>query len=294
MDPQHEVGILIYEVGNCFPILRSEFFKTALSTAVGNNSKTMDVDEFSFEVLSTAVDFMYGIEIPEGFNNGDDLKSLLHMADLYLMEDLKEAAGFLIGKDLNKENVFDTSQLADKFRAVALGEQCAEFFYDNANTIEDEKLAEMGEGAVMASLARKFAMESKKQEKESKKQQKRDDWMIKLFGEKSDLKRLEDFGSVDDYKGYVMSRIKPKMFVRCNKSSIWTGCSGNGTWSGTQSTVNEGHVGFVQTTNYSTHVEVRWLTLKAGDPGAALIGERSSGPYECLDLLTSPVTFACS
>ena len=103
-----------------------------------------------------------------------------------------------------------------------------------------------------------------------------------MFGEKPDFKRQEDFGSVEDYKGYVMSRIKPWMFVRCNKSSTWS-----------ERPVNEGHVGFVQTT-YSTHVEVRWLTLKAGDPGAALIGERSSGPYECLDLLTSPVTFACS
>ena len=265
------------------PFLRSEYFKTALSTAVGNNSKTMDVDEFSFEVLSSAVDFMYGIEIPEGFNNGDDLKSLLHMADLYLMEDLKEAAGFLIGKDLNQENVFDTSQLADKFRAVALCEQCAEFFYDNANTIEDEKLAEMGEGAVMASLARKFAMESKKQEKESKKQQKRDDWMIKLFGEKPDLKRKEDFGSVKVYHGYVMSRIKPRMFVRCNKSSTWSGY-----------TVKEGHIGFVQDTSSSSIVYVKWLTLKAGDPAAALIGKNCFGPYECLDLLTQPVNFTCT
>ena len=75
---------------------------------LGDNSKTMDVKEFSFEVLSTAVDFMYGIEIPDDFNNSDDLKSLLHMADLFLMEGLKDAAGFRIGKDLNKENIFDT------------------------------------------------------------------------------------------------------------------------------------------------------------------------------------------
>ena len=87
---------------------------------MGDNSKTMEVNEFSHKVLSTAVDFMYGIEIPEVFNNTDDLKTLLHMADLYLMEGLKDAAGFLIGKDLTKETIFDTSQLADKFRAVVL------------------------------------------------------------------------------------------------------------------------------------------------------------------------------
>ena len=155
----------------------------------------MEVKEFSYKVLSTAVDFMYGIEIPEDFNNSDDLKSLLHMADLYLMENLKEAAGFQIGKGLNKKNVFVTSHLADKFRAVALSKQCAEFLFDNAiaSAIEDEKLADMKEGTVMASLVKKLAMESKKQ-------QKRDSWMTKLFGVRPDFKRREDFGSVEDYR----------------------------------------------------------------------------------------------
>ena len=78
-----------------------------MNTGVGDNSKTMEVKEFSYEVLSAAVDFMYGIEIPEEFDNEEDLKSLLHMADLYLMEDLKDAAGFLIGRTLSQGNVFD-------------------------------------------------------------------------------------------------------------------------------------------------------------------------------------------
>ena len=39
-----------------------------MTTNVGDNSKSIDVNEFSFEVLSIAVDFMYGIEIPESFN----------------------------------------------------------------------------------------------------------------------------------------------------------------------------------------------------------------------------------
>ena len=94
-----------------------------MNTAVGDNSKLMEVKEFSFEVLSTAVDFMYGIEIPEDFNNSDNLKSLLHMADQYLMEDLKDAVGFRIGKDLSRENIFDTSHLAEKFQAMALSEK---------------------------------------------------------------------------------------------------------------------------------------------------------------------------
>merc|ERR1719260_176671 len=115
--------------------MRSEFFKTAMNTAVGNNNKAMQVEEFSYEVLSAAVDFMYGIEIPEEFNKVEDLRSVLHLADLYLMEDLKDAAGFLISKTLNKENICDISQFASKFRAMLLN---------------DEKLAEMKEGTVMA------------------------------------------------------------------------------------------------------------------------------------------------
>ena len=187
------------------------------------------------------------------------------------MEDLKDAVGFLIGKDINKENVFDTSRLADKFRAVALSEKCVEFFFENATTIEDEKLAEMREGTVMVSLAKKFVMESKKQ------------W--KLFGEKPDFKTRDDFASEEEYKAYVMSRIKPNMFVRCNKTSSWSGSN----WVNLEA----GHVGFVTNTLNDGYVQVKWLTPKAGDPAAQLIGYNSSGPHACLDLLTSPVNFVC-
>jgi len=254
----------------------SEYFKTALCTSVGDNSKTIDVKDFSHKVLSTAVDFMYGIEIPEGFNNSDDLKSLLHMADLFLMEGLKDAAGFRIGKELNEENVFDTSQLADKFRAMTLSEQCAEFLFDNASTIEDDKLAELKEGTVMASLAKKFVMESKKQKW-------KDSWMTKLFGEKPDFKRRKEFGSVTDYRGYVKSKIKPGMFVSCNETSGWNGYS-----------VKEGHVAIVNNTDNSSYVTLKWLTLKAGDPAYGLTNQQShGGPWEALDLLTSPIDFSC-
>ena len=83
---------------------RSAYFKTALNTDVGDTSKTLEVTEFSYEVLSAAVDFMYGIELPEDFNNRDDLKGLLHLADLYLMDNLKDAAGSRIGKDLCEDD----------------------------------------------------------------------------------------------------------------------------------------------------------------------------------------------
>ena len=194
-------------------IYRSEYFKTALSTNVGDNSKSINVSEFSFEVLSIAVDFMYGIEIPESFNKSEDLKGLLHLADLYLMEDLKTAAGLLIACGLNKDNVFDVSLLADKFRAEALRNKCVDYLFDNASSIDGEKFSVLSEGAVMASLAKKFVLETKKPVR-------RPLWITKLFGEEPDFKKREDFPSLDDYDDYVVSKIQRGMFVAAGSPPI--------------------------------------------------------------------------
>ena len=59
--------------------------------------------------LCIAVDFMYGIEIPDHLKKSKDLESPLHLADLYLMDDLKNAAGLLLAGGINKENIFDIS-----------------------------------------------------------------------------------------------------------------------------------------------------------------------------------------
>ena len=74
--------------------------------------------------------FMYGIEIPSFLNNRDDLESILHLADFYMMEDLKGAASFLIAEGLNTENVFDLSHLAERYRAEALADRCAQFLFE--------------------------------------------------------------------------------------------------------------------------------------------------------------------
>ena len=89
--------------------LRSEYFKTALNTNVGDKSKTMEVQEFSYDVLSTAVDFIYGIDIPESFNDSDDLRNLLFLSDLYLMDNLKAAVSSLMANELSEENIGEHS-----------------------------------------------------------------------------------------------------------------------------------------------------------------------------------------
>ena len=226
---------------------RSEYFKTALSWDVdSNNKKILDVKEFSYQVLSTAVDFMYGREIPEEFNNEDKLRNLLRMADLYLMEDLKDAAGFKISKSINMENVFDISKFADKFRATFLSEECAKFLYENHASIEEDEIVEIKrkEGTVMAALAMKFVKES------------RESWLTKLFGDKPDFKRREDFENVNDYENYVNGEIRPGMFVRCNNASFWNGHSVNGRFF-----VTEGHIGFITDSINTPEVpgDVTWL-----------------------------------
>ena len=114
--------------------LRSEYFRTALNTAVGEKKKcSADAKEFSHKVLSTAVDFMYGIDIPEDFKCVDDLKSLLHLADFYLMEDLKDAVGSCIGGKLEQDNLVEDTLLSEKFRAMELSPKCDYTSYESSS-----------------------------------------------------------------------------------------------------------------------------------------------------------------
>ena len=204
------------------------------------------------------------------------MTSLLHLADLYLMEDLKTAAGLLIACGLNKDNVFDVSQLADKFRAEALRNKCVDYLFDNASSIDGEKFSVLSEGAVMASLAKKFVLETKKPAR-------RPLWITKLFGEEPDFKKREDFASLDGYEDYVVSKIQRGMFVSCRESSHWDGVL-----------VEEGDVGVVVSNaapswgfNPRSLVSVKWLT-KGSSAYLPLVVLR--GPCNCLDLVTSPVS----
>ena len=138
-------------------LFRSVYFKTALNTSVGNN-KFVKVDESSPHVLATAVDFIYGIEIPEDFGS-EDAKSLLAMADLYLMEDLKNAVGCLIAtKQMNKDNILEVSQMAEKYSAQKLKELCYEFIFKNLKTLDKKLLMELNETLPM--LAKKASIET--------------------------------------------------------------------------------------------------------------------------------------
>ena len=121
-------------------LFRSEYFKTALNTSVGTNNKVLKMDDCSPHVLATAVNFIYGIGIPGDFGSVD-AKSLLAMADLYLMEDLKNAVGSLIAtKHTNKGNILEVSQVAEKYSSQKLKELCCEFIFQNPNNLDEKVL----------------------------------------------------------------------------------------------------------------------------------------------------------
>ena len=167
-----ELFQLFFHNLNKLHIFRCKYFETFLTTAIGEHEarEWMEVTEFSFEVLSTAVEFMYGIEIPETFNNSQDLRSLLHLSDFYLMDDLKAAVGSIIGRNLKKENILENIQLAEQFRAALLSDKCASFLLDDVYSsfptppaVKKEELRALGGSLIYASLAKEALKVAKKQ-----------------------------------------------------------------------------------------------------------------------------------
>ena len=99
---------------------RSEYFKTKLTTLVGDLNKVVRVEECSSFVLAKVLDFMYDIKLPAELSF-EDAKAILTMADFYLIEDLKDAVGSLIAdKHITENNILEMSQMAEKYTAKNL------------------------------------------------------------------------------------------------------------------------------------------------------------------------------
>ena len=132
------------------------------------------------------MDFNYGIGIPEDFGS-KDTKSLLAMADLYLMEDLKDAVGPLISKkETNKDNILEISKMAEKYSAQKLKELCCEFIFKNLKTLDKEVLIKLYEAFLNMVLG------------------------INLTGS---FKKRGDFQSDCHYHEYLVNRIKEDALV---------------------------------------------------------------------------------
>ena len=258
---------------------RSEYFKTLqdFNPAVGNNNKVLRVDECSPHVLATVVDFIYGIGIPEDCSK-EDARSLLAMADLYLMDDLKDAAGSLIGtKQTNKHNILEIYELAEKYSNKKLKEMCYQFVFQNLKRLDKKKLTELCESMPM--LGEKALLEL---QQTKGRPQNSVDVANKVLGINlgDPFKKRGDFQSDDDYKGYVMSCVEPNMLVLCNWDNPDSDSESELSYSEEHYKVPHGTIGRVTGVDFKKGANVRWA-------GFSRAQRRSFGD---LDLLTPPVS----
>ena len=183
----------------------------------GGWKRVIAVEECSHPVLSAIIDFMYGINIPDDFSI-EDAYSVLAMADLYLMEGLKDAVAPLLGKQLKTDNILETSRMAEKHNALKLKEVCCEK--------REHTGAEMANKLLGVNLA-----------------------------ELDHFKRRSDFSSHRGYSQYVKANIKPNMIVRCVQMSVWDDQDDSGSINAAG--VPDGTLGRVVNTNGQT-VTVKW------------------------------------
>ena len=247
-------------------LLRSEYFKTALNTSVGNNNNVLKVDECSPKILATVVDFIYGIGIPEDINC-EDAKTLLAMADLYLMEDLKDTVGSLIAtKHTRTDNILEVAQMAEKYSARKLKEMLCGFIFKNIKIMDKKLLMELYK--VLPLLGEKVW-----QEVVDGRAAGMVDIAIKVLGINLDepFKRRGDFESDEVYRRYLMAQIKPNMLVCCNKTSLWKGGI----------SVSEGSIGRV--ISVFPTVTVKWPMTSSG------VSVTADCHLLSLDLLTPPL-----
>ena len=248
---------------------RSEYFKTALNTDVGNGikDKVIEVQECSILVLATVVDFMYGISIPEELSN-DDAKGLLTMADLYLMEDLKDAVAPHLAKQLSKDNILETTNMAEKYSAEKLMDICTDFLHANIGDLDKTNV--LDELFLSMPLVAKSCFH---------KQQRNVDIVSKVLGVTltNTFKKRSDFKSRFEYKDYMMKNMKPDMLVVCNKASPWKRINMRD-----KVNVKEGTVGLVISHDINGAV-VRWWSSSDG------LFYPAVGSFLHLDLFTSPI-----
>ena len=109
-------------------LLRSEYFKRAeaFRTATHNTRKVFVVIECPHNVLEAVINLMYGIDLSGTYSTAN-VESLLTMADLYLMDDLKDAVASHMTPHLDKDNIMDIYHLAEKYTARKLKEMCNDF-----------------------------------------------------------------------------------------------------------------------------------------------------------------------
>jgi len=173
----------------------SEYFEMALSNDwLEKKEKKMELKECSAEVLHVAVNFMYGINIPEGFKEYDEL---LRLADLFMMDNLKEVIDERLAKALTKSSYLEISQLAELYSHTNLITKCGDFVFEEFGDSDEINWEEMVKLPKVMAAFGKRAMKGKKNRVATKY-----------------FKKKEDFASEELYGEYVMQNVGKGSVVR--------------------------------------------------------------------------------
>ena len=277
------------------------YFKTALNTAVGEKKRDFDVEGCFHPVLSSAVDFMYGVDIAEDISLGD-AKSLLLFADFYQMEDLKDVVVVrLIGRQLTIDNIQEICELAVKYTASKLKEVCCDFIFSDIAD-KDQPLLSFQGFKVDASLSVLEKLDklnhlatlghtwviggppvlSMLKEEYSEKQKRCLAVANKLLGVNltQTFKKRKDFTSDADYHAYVDANLKPNMLVICKTDLRLIGTP----------FVEKGTIGRIASHKATKYTKVRWQTLWHSYTTSLSWDWRVENLYCYWEILTPPFT----
>ena len=172
---------------------RSEYFEMALSKDwLEKKERRMELKECSAEALHVAVNFMYGINVPEDFKEHG---KLLHLAELFMMDNLKEVTEERLAKALTKSNYLESSQQAEMYSITSLITKCGNFVFEEIG--DKVYWEEMGKLPKVMIAFGKRAIKGKEV-----------------------IKKREDFASKELYGEYVMQNVKKGSVVRSRVREI--------------------------------------------------------------------------
>ena len=142
------------------------------------------------------------------------------------MEDLKDAVSPHIGKQLSAGNILEKSQLAEKFGANKLKKICCDFILANLENFNKALLDELFQ-TLLPLLGKRALKKLNEQGMAKTRLQSNIKVANTLLGINLSIfeayKKREDFQSMDEYKRFVTTHLKPKMLVRCNnQQGTWT------------------------------------------------------------------------
>ena len=181
---------------------RSEYFEMALSRDwLEKKEKKMELKDCSAEALHVAVNFMYGVNIPEDFKEHAEL---LHLAELFMMDNLKEVVEERLAQALTKANFLEISQVAELYSNTSLITKCGHFLFEeigDGDEISWEEIVKLPK--VMTAFGKRA-----KRGKEG---------MVPL----KVPKKREDFESDELYGGYVKQNVEKGSVVRICKPNIF-------------------------------------------------------------------------